>query len=170
VSPEPSTCGTVACCWSQIFNFVSCSKKMCVATFHALHSVIFLCIIATDFQSILIGKRRHIDYNLLLYRYRLNSCLTKSLAFNCYEDQTKSSEILSQMYVYRVWCLVLSDVTKIAVCQQRLVKKTTNAKLRENSLDGSRSNQRVRTGMMKLTITFRNYFRSCLNNWIKYTD
>jgi len=74
---------------------------MCVATFHALHSVSFLSIIASDFESIIIGKRRHIDYNWLLCLYHLNSCVTKNVKFTFYEDQTKSSEILSQMYVDR---------------------------------------------------------------------
>ena len=75
---------------------------MCVATFHALRSASFLRIIATDFQSIIIDKRRHIDYDHLLCLYLLNSCLAKHVIFTCYEDQTTSSEILSQMYVDRV--------------------------------------------------------------------
>jgi hypothetical protein len=75
---------------------------MCVATFHALRSVSFLHIIATDFQSIIIDKRRLINYDLFLCLYRLNSCLAKHVIFTCYDDQTTSSEILSQMYVDRV--------------------------------------------------------------------
>ena len=70
---------------------------MCVATFHALYRASFLRIIATDFQSIIIDK--HTDYDLLLCLYRLKSCITKNAVSTSYEGQTKSSDILSQIYV-----------------------------------------------------------------------
>jgi hypothetical protein len=71
---------------------------MCVATFHGLHSVSFLRITETDFQSIIIDKRRHMIYCYICIAWTRASQKMESWPVM----KTKISEILSQMYLDRV--------------------------------------------------------------------